>query len=422
MKLKIIRGEQLNFKRLEKLATLILILIAVGAASIKPAVEISATPLGGAFVDRILNALSYLILFALISHYWKGFLYVATKGIFQLLILILILFSFLWSADMGSSSDLIRGIIRIYLLAIYLAMRYTFQEQIRFIAFALGTTAVLSIIFPLIPSFGGIHTTPELAGMWSGIFGHKNELGYMMAWSAGFFLHLALSESRFRWLRLTLFGLSICLIILSRSTTSLTIVLTMISLLPLYKLSTNNNYKLQIIGISFVVIVLISGSILIFGNAETIVGTSGKDLTLNGRTDLWEPVLTKILERPFFGYGFAGFWNSKFASNIRLTHEWASNSHNGFLEIMLDLGISGLVIFAIGFIRFFTMALYRVVFVAKKAEDYLPMQMLVIIIIINITEARLLTPSWNLFMYLTTSLTLTMEINRFRKNVSLMMV
>ncbi|AFY57857.1 lipid A core-O-antigen ligase-like enyme [Rivularia sp. PCC 7116] len=409
----------MNLHRTEKLATIILILITVGAASIKPAQEISPNPLGGAAVDKLLNALSYLILSGLIAYYWKGFLYVSSKGIFQLLLLILILFSVLWSVDMGSSLTFIRGLLRIYLLAVYLAMRYTFKEQIRFIALGLGITTVFSIIFPLIPSFGGIHTAPELAGMWSGIFGHKNELGYMMAWSAGVFLHLALSESKYRWLRLTIFGLAICLIILSRSTTSLMIVLTMIALLPLYKLSANNNYKLQIIMISFVLILLVSGLILIFGNAESIVGASGKDLTFSGRTDLWEPLFNQILERPLFGYGYAAFWNSPFASNIRLTHEWASNSHNGFFEIILDVGIVGFCVFAIGFIRFITMALHRVVSIAKTPEDYLPMQMLALFLILNISEARLLTPSWNWFMYLTTSLSLTMEYSRMRKKASL---
>ena len=47
------------------------------------------------------------------------------------------------------------------------------------------------------------------------------------------------------------------------------------------------------------------------------------------------------------------------------------------------------------------------------------MQMLVLIIILNISEARLLTPSWNWFMYLTTSLTLTMESHRARRQASL---
>ncbi|MEO0969312.1 MAG: O-antigen ligase [Cyanobacteria bacterium J06639_18] len=407
----------MKIQRIEKIITLTLILIAVGALAIKPAQEVSPNPLGGASVDTLLNLLSYLLLSILIAKYWKGFAFVASRSVFQILLLILILFSILWSADMTSSLTYVRGLIRIYLLAIYLAMRYPIKEQMRLISFALGTTAVLSMIFPLIPSFGGIHTAPELAGMWSGIFGHKNELGYMMAWTAGIFLHLALSESQFRWLRLSIVGLSICLIILSRSTTSLMIILTMICLLPLYKLSKNKNYKLQIITISFVLMLLISGSILILGNAESIVGASGKDLTFSGRTDLWEPVLNQITKRPFFGYGYSGFWSSPFASNIRLTHEWASNSHNGFLEIMLELGIGGFVIFAIGLIRFFVMALNRVVLIAQKPEDYWPMQMLVIIIIVNISEARLLTPSWNWLMYLTMSFSLTMEYHRLKSKV-----
>ena len=144
----------MNLQRIEKITTLILILITVGAFSIKPVHEISANPLGGAAVDKLLNALSYLLLFGLLTYYWKGFLYISSKSIFQLLLLIIILFSVLWSADMGASLTLIRGLLRIYLLATYLAMRYTFKEQIRFIAFALGTTTVLSIIFPLIPGFG----------------------------------------------------------------------------------------------------------------------------------------------------------------------------------------------------------------------------------------------------------------------------
>ena len=83
----------MNLQRTEKIATFILILITVGALAIKPALEISPTPLGGAAVDKLLNASSYLILFSLTVYYWKGFLYVSFKGKFQLLLLIIILFS-----------------------------------------------------------------------------------------------------------------------------------------------------------------------------------------------------------------------------------------------------------------------------------------------------------------------------------------
>ncbi|MFN6569669.1 O-antigen ligase [Dendronalium sp. ChiSLP03b] len=401
----------MNIKLREKILTILLLLISVGALTIQPAQEISLSPIGGDKLDTLFNAISYLILFFFILSYWKGFLYVMTRSPLQFVLLALVIFSLLWSEDLRSGLTYAKGLIRIYLLAIYLAMRYSLREQMRLIAWALGIAASLSMLFSaLMPGY--IHQAPELAGMWSGIYGHKNELGYMMAWSAGVFLHLALSSNRYRWLMWTLCGISISLIILSRSTTSLTILLTMLLLLPFYRFFKKTNYKLQFIMINLALMLLISFSILLMNNVEALVGASGKDLTFNGRSDLWEAVIYKVWERPLLGYGYYGFWTSPAASNLRATYEWASNAHNGFLELLLELGFLGFLIFAAGFIRFFVMALTRIVSVAKKPEDYWPMQMLIIIVIVNFSEARLLTPSWNWLMYVTTYLSLTLDYQR----------
>lgn len=401
----------MKVKLSEKLLTILLILISVGTLSIRPAQEISLSPLGGSIVDNLLNLISYSILFYFILLYWKSFLYVITKGKLQFFLLAIILFSLLWSQDVGTSLTYLKGLIRIYLLAIYLAMRYSLTEQMRLIAWGLGPAASLSMFFSaVIPGY--IHKSPELAGMWCGIFGHKNELGYMMAWSAGVFLHLGLSINRYRWLMWLLCGISTCLIIFSRSTTSLMVLLAMILLLPFYKLIKQDNYKLRVVMVTLVLLVLISSSIFISNNAETLVGTSGKDLTLSGRSDLWEMIIAKIWERPLLGYGFYGFWTSPDAIKLRATLNWASNAHNGFLELLLELGFLGFLTFAAGLIRFLGMAVTRVLSVAKKPEDYWPMQMLLIIVIVNFSEARLLTPSWNWLMYVTTYLSMSCDYER----------
>ncbi|MBN3943675.1 MAG: O-antigen ligase family protein [Nostoc sp.] len=406
----------MKVKLTEKILTILLLLIAVGALTIHPAQEVSMSTLGGDKLDTLFNIISYLILFYFLILYWKGFIYVITRSPLQFFLLAIVIFSLLWSEDLSSSLTYLRGLIRIYFLAIYLAMRYPLREQIKLIAWALGVAAALSMLFSaFVPGY--IHESPELLGMWSGIYGHKNELGYMMAWSAGVFLHLALSGHRYRWLMWALYGISTCLIILSRSTTSLTILLTMILLLPFYRSLKKTNYKLQVIMITSTLMLLMISSILLLNNAETVVGTSGKDLTFNGRSDLWELVISKILERPWLGYGFSGFWTSNAASKLRATYDWASNAHNGFLELLLELGFLGFLTFAAGFIRFFVMALTRIISVAKKPEDYWPMQMLLIIVIVNFSEARLLTPSWNWLMYITMSLSLTVEYQRNRKNI-----
>jgi exopolysaccharide production protein ExoQ len=404
----------MSAKTKETLLAIFLILVSAGVLTIKPAQEISMSPIGGDKVDTLLNIISYLILFYLSLIYWKSFLYVVTRNPLQFLLLAIVLFSMLWSEDLRNGLTYARGLIRIYLIAIYLALRFTLKEQMRFIALALGLGASLSIFFStFMPDY--IHKAPELEGMWTGIYGHKNELGYMMAWSTGVFLHLGFSVNRYRWLMWILCGISICLIILSRSTTSLTIVLTMVLLLPFFQFLKKTNYKLQIIMMSLGLMLLICFSLLLMNNVETLVGTSGKDLTLNGRSDLWEGVISQVWERPWFGYGYYGFWNSAAATNLRITFQWASNSHNGFLDLLLDLGFFGFLVFAAGFMRCLFMALSRITYLAKKPEDYWPVQMLIIIIILNFTEARLLTPSWNWLMYVTTALSLTMEYQRNRQ-------
>ncbi|MHC5730275.1 MAG: O-antigen ligase family protein, partial [Nostoc sp.] len=137
----------MNVKITEKILTILLLLIAVGAFTIHPAQELSMSTLGGDKVDTLFNIVSYLILFYFLTSYWKGFIYVITKSPLEFLLLGIVIFSMLWSEDLNSSLIYIKGLIRIYLIAIYLAMRYSLREQMRLIAWALGAAALLSMIF-----------------------------------------------------------------------------------------------------------------------------------------------------------------------------------------------------------------------------------------------------------------------------------
>lgn len=73
------------------------------------------------------------------------------------------------------------------------------------------------------------------------------------------------------------------------------------------------------------------------------------DKTFTGRTYIWEFTIEKALERPWLGYGFQGFWNigaesprfdSKYQFIANMLH-----SHNGYLEVWLELGLVGIVVF-----------------------------------------------------------------------------
>ena len=80
----------------------------------------------------------------------------------------------------------------------------------------------------------------------------------------------------------------------------------------------------------------------------------GKDVTLTGRTGIWSAVTDSIAKRPLLGYGYQAFWLGLEGESYRviLTVSWVlAQAQNGFLDVMLEMGVAGLVIvlFVFGF-------------------------------------------------------------------------
>jgi O-antigen ligase len=70
---------------------------------------------------------------------------------------------------------------------------------------------------------------------------------------------------------------------------------------------------------------------------------SAEAMSLDGRLALWESSTTLVLDNPLLGYGFDGA-----RETLIKVAEWSGSSHNGFLELGLTAGMSGLGIFLIG--------------------------------------------------------------------------
>ncbi len=68
----------------------------------------------------------------------------------------------------------------------------------------------------------------------------------------------------------------------------------------------------------------------------------GRDDTLTGRTEIWAGLLPDIMQRPFFGYGFASYWTE----TRRGIHE-IGEAHSGYFEVLLDHGLIGLLLILI---------------------------------------------------------------------------
>lgn len=87
----------------------------------------------------------------------------------------------------------------------------------------------------------------------------------------------------------------------------------------------------------------------ILGNVVSM-GRSEEVTSLTGRLPLWEELITWVNKKPFLGYGYLAFWDAKMVEKLSETFQWViPHGHNMYLDIMLDIGLIGLVVYLIWF-------------------------------------------------------------------------
>jgi exopolysaccharide production protein ExoQ len=80
----------------------------------------------------------------------------------------------------------------------------------------------------------------------------------------------------------------------------------------------------------------------------------GRDATLSGRTGIWGQTWRFIQERPALGWGYAAFWRGIEGESFKVVAALrfiVFHAHNGFLEIWLELGLLGLILFVLSYLR-----------------------------------------------------------------------
>lgn len=346
--------------------------------------------------------LVYLVMFLLFLVRWRSLLAVALGDKLLLFLTGIALLSVLWSV--APEVTVRRGVALIgtTMFGIYLAERFSFEELLRLLGWALGIAAVLSLAFALLLPSYGISQDPITQGDWKGIFDHKNTLGKNMALSIVVFLLLALSARRYRWVAWAGVGISGVLLVLSNSTTALVVAVGLGLLLPFYSILRRD--ALVAVPLALLAMVLIGGAAAwLLSNPETVLGILGKDATLTGRTVLWSAVLDEIRERPWTGYGYSAFWlgwEGKSATVWLATGEEFYDAHNGILDLWLTLGLVGVAVFLLNFVRAFVRAGVWVR-VAGTVVGLWPIAFLTFMLLSNLTEGTILQQnnlSWILYV------------------------
>ncbi len=354
----------------------------------------------------------YAISFFLLILRWKKVLPLVVRGWPICLFTGIIIFSNIWSQTPSATFNHTLLFTGTTFFAFYLASRYSLKEQLQLLGWVSFVIIVMSFLFVIgLPNYGimaGVHT-----GAWRGIYMHKNAFGPFMSIAATVFLLLAQSSqknSEKSWFFWVLAGISILLVVLSRSSSAAINILIMgtaLFLLPILRL----NYELMIpvlAGISSVSFILYT---MASSNSGVIFDVLGKDSSLTGRTELWASVMDKIQESPWLGYGYGAFWQGFDGPSayVWLAQPFkAMHPHSGYLELFLDVGLIGFLMYMFVFF----IGLKRALFYIKQvqtADGLWPAIFFIFILVSNIAESGLVQA--NSFLYIIqTSLLLSLNL------------
>jgi O-antigen ligase len=216
----------------------------------------------------------------------------------------------------------------------------------------------------------------------------KNALG-RLCMIAGLFIlwELSAGKSRMRfsihwWIAVGMLAIAAWLLLASGSATSLfAFLLGALSLVVLR--SAFLRRRARHLGSIFVfacfaaVIVALTTNLI-----EVVVHALGRNVTLTDRTYIWRDLLA-MGTHPLVGVGYDSFWLGKRLDTFMERHH-VNAAHNGFLEIYIELGMAGLVLFGCFLVNAFVNAKRSLL----EDADYgvLRLTMLITFVAYNMTE------------------------------------
>ena len=234
-------------------------------------------------------------------------------------------------------------------LGLYIAARFSWANLAELIGAAFLLTAVGSVIAAL--AFPGLGIESEIhVGAWKGLWLQKNAFGAAMvrALMACTCAAVLVPRRRVFWTG----AAALCggLVLLSTSMTALMgLIVCLGSVAAVRMIRSGGLGLIAVLWLALVAGGAMAAAVLLV--PDQFFAAIGKDPTLTGRTDIWSAVLRRVAEEPS-GHGFAAFWTAEDGPALYVQEEadWeVPNAHNGWLELLLWFGWTGVWTFAAHF-------------------------------------------------------------------------
>lgn len=323
---------------------------------------------------------------------WPLLLLVALAGI-----------SSLWSVKPTRTERSASGLFVTTCIGLFLATRFDLRRQIRIAAFSFGGLALATILLVLV--------APELAlmtgrheGSWQGPFSNRQLLAPLAVLGGTACALCALEWPQRR--RLAWTGAVLCLVAVvgSRSRSGLLTALAVAGAIPaLFALryAPGHQRRTWLLGGSTLAVVA-AAAILLF--PEMILGPMGRDLSISGRSQIWGLALDAALTRPWLGFGYDVFWtwNEVWPDLTHAVGYYIGHGHSVWVDMALDFGVVGVVIFCGGVLLVGTRAV-RFAFAQPAPAALWPLLCLGLLLVMSLIESTLrfsASAQWALYVAL----------------------
>lgn len=301
------------------------------------------------------------------------------------LFIIFSLASIFWTIDLSITMDGLQWFLLSSVYGLYIAIRFPLEEQLQLYMWFTIVTAALSLMAVLVFPSNGIHQAGPHTGLWQGIFTQKNQLAMFMA--SGAVVVIMLGHKMGRW-RFVFGALLVLMTFGARSGTGILAMVAMFFVVPqLQVLRLRHQWMTGLV--MMLIPIALATAIILAGNFDALLGSVGKDATLTGRTELWNASFVLIEERTALGWG----WSASFApsSPVHNMITWSAPfAHNHWIDMTLDVGMIGSLIFMVGLI----LMLLRAIVYAQQAgtrESLFPLVYIMIVHIMILSTQALMT-------------------------------
>lgn len=250
-----------------------------------------------------------------------------------------------WSIDPVTTLHRAGDLLLCLLLPAVLMRGLGYEACLRVTWFTFAAILLLSVALAVAGNdyglMGGVH-----AGLWRGLFDHKNSFGPFAGIVAIFSFLAPPAITRFTWLGRGVGAIALVALVLANSATAIVaIALAAVIMFQIYLCQRARFSATK----TFIVMssCMAAGGAIAAGVTTAALKMLDRNATLTGRTGLWEGALPYTWAHPLgFGYGLGG--GEMVLNAARQSSKWydAPSLHSGYITLAVDLGWPAVVMFA----------------------------------------------------------------------------